>query len=116
METQSKEMLQTGNVGRYRMDAPVRFNGLASDSREVKPGYLFVALPGTNTDGGAFIADAVARGAVAVLGRPELASSVRSLGVGFLADENPRLRLAHLAAELFREQPSIVSAGTRPDC
>src|SRR6476660_3620375 len=108
METQSKEMLEAGNVGRYTMDAPVRFEGLASDSRDVKPGYLFAALPGTNTDGGAFIADAVAHGAVAVLGRPELASRARELGAAFLADENPRLRLAHLASDFFREQPSVI--------
>jgi len=112
METQSKEMLEAGNVGRYTMDAPVRFEGLASDSRDVKPGYLFAALPGTNTDGGAFIADAVAHGAVAVLGRPELASRARELGAAFLADENPRLRLAHLASDFFREQPSVIAAVT----
>ena len=57
MEPQSKEMLPVGNVGRYRMDARARFEGLASDSREVKPGFLFAALPGTKTDGGEYIAD-----------------------------------------------------------
>jgi UDP-N-acetylmuramoyl-L-alanyl-D-glutamate--2,6-diaminopimelate ligase len=112
METQSKQMLGMGNAGRYRMDAPTRFSGLASDSREVKPGYLFAALPGTRTDGARFVADAVARGAIAVLGRPELAPLVRELGVEFLADENPRLRLAHLAADFYSEQPSIVAAVT----
>ena len=44
------------------------FAGLASDSREVKPGYLFAALPGARADGAGFIADAVRRGAMAVLG------------------------------------------------
>jgi UDP-N-acetylmuramoyl-L-alanyl-D-glutamate--2,6-diaminopimelate ligase len=112
METQSKEMLETGNVVRYRMESQVSFEGLASDSREVRPGYLFAALPGTNTDGGAFIADAVARGAVAVLGRPELAARARDLGVEFLADENPRLRLAQLSAAFFAAQPNIVAAVT----
>ena len=34
--------------------------GLAADSREVKPGYLFAALPGVKTDGARFIADALA--------------------------------------------------------
>ncbi len=46
--------------------------GLASDSRKVKPGYLFAALSGTKTDGAKFVKDAAARGAVAVLGAPEL--------------------------------------------
>ena len=42
--------------------------GLTSDSRAVEPGWLFAALPGTKADGRAFVADAVRRGAVAVLG------------------------------------------------
>lgn len=42
-------------------------SGLALDSRELHPGDLFIALPGTATDGRRFVADAVRRGAVAVL-------------------------------------------------
>jgi UDP-N-acetylmuramoyl-L-alanyl-D-glutamate--2,6-diaminopimelate ligase len=112
MEPQSKQMLRPGDVDLTRMSAAIGFEGLASDSREVKPGYLFAALPGTRTDGGQFIGDAVARGAVAVLGRPELGRSVRSLGVEFLADENPRLRLAQMAAQLYGAQPSAIAAIT----
>jgi UDP-N-acetylmuramoyl-tripeptide--D-alanyl-D-alanine ligase len=41
--------------------------GAAVDSREVVPGNLFVALPGERTDGHAFVADAVERGASAIL-------------------------------------------------
>src|SRR4026208_2021047 len=37
--------------------------GLTADSRAVKPGYLFAALPGSRTDGAYYIAAAVARGA-----------------------------------------------------
>ncbi len=40
---------------------------LASDSREVRPGALFVALRGEQTDGHRFIAQAAERGAVAVV-------------------------------------------------
>jgi UDP-N-acetylmuramoyl-L-alanyl-D-glutamate--2,6-diaminopimelate ligase len=94
------------------MNAPIDFEGLASDSREVKPGYLFAALPGSRTDGGQFIEDAVARGAVAVLGRPELARTVRSLGVEFFAAENPRLRIAQMAAQFYAAQPSTIAAIT----
>ena len=46
------------------------FAGITSDSRKVKPGYLFAALTGSKTDGARFVKDAVARGAVAVLGAP----------------------------------------------
>ncbi|HRO33394.1 MAG TPA: UDP-N-acetylmuramoyl-L-alanyl-D-glutamate--2,6-diaminopimelate ligase [Brevundimonas sp.] len=41
--------------------------GLTSDSRKVAPGALFVALPGTQSDGRAFIPQALAQGAAAVL-------------------------------------------------
>ncbi len=86
--------------------------GLASDSRKVKPGYLFAALSGTKTDGARFVKDAVARGAVAVLGAPALAGEVEALGVRFIADENPRAGLARLASLFFPGQPEIVAAVT----
>lgn len=86
--------------------------GLASDSRRVKPGYLFAALSGTKTDGAKFVKDAVARGAVAVLGAPELADDVAALGVRFIPDENPRLGLARYAAAFFDAQPETVAAVT----
>ena len=90
----------------------MEFSGLAADSREVKPGFLFAALKGTKTDGGRFIEDAVKRGAAVVLGSPELADRVRKLGVAFIADKNPRLRLAQLAAEFYDAQPRCVAAVT----
>ena len=86
--------------------------GLASDSRKVKPGYLFAALAGTKTDGAKFVKDAVARGAVAVLGVPELAEKVAALGVKFIANENPRLGLARYAAAFFAAQPDTIAAVT----
>jgi UDP-N-acetylmuramoyl-L-alanyl-D-glutamate--2,6-diaminopimelate ligase len=88
------------------------FTGLTSDSRKVKPGYLFAALAGTKTDGARFVKDAVARGAVAVLGAPALADDVAALGVRFIPDENPRLGLARHAAAFFASQPDIVAAVT----
>jgi UDP-N-acetylmuramoyl-L-alanyl-D-glutamate--2,6-diaminopimelate ligase len=90
----------------------MEFSGLAADSREVKPGFLFAALKGSKTDGGRFIEDAVKRGAVLVLGVPELADQVGKLGVGFIADRNPRLRLARMAAEFYAAQPKCIAAVT----
>ena len=45
--------------------------GLTLDSRKVRPGYLFAALAGAHQDGAAFVADAVGRGAVAILAAPD---------------------------------------------
>jgi UDP-N-acetylmuramoyl-L-alanyl-D-glutamate--2,6-diaminopimelate ligase len=88
------------------------FAGLTSDSRAAAPGFLFAALSGSRTDGARFVADAVAKGAVAILGKPELADEADALGVTFIADENPRLGLARMAAEFYGAQPSIVAAVT----
>ena len=44
--------------------------GVADDSRQVRPGDLFLAYPGDLSDGRRYIADALARGAVGVLWQP----------------------------------------------
>src|SRR6188472_92909 len=88
--------------------AGLDLTGLTSDSRKVKPGYLFAALAGTKTDGARFVKDAVARGAIAVLGPPAMADDVAALGVRFIPDENPRAGLARYAAAFFASQPEIV--------
>ena len=92
--------------------AGMQFSGLTSDSRKVKPGFLFAALAGSKTDGAKFVRDAVAKGASAVLAMPALEGDVATLGVRFIADANPRLRLAKFAAEFYHAQPAVVAAVT----
>jgi UDP-N-acetylmuramoyl-tripeptide--D-alanyl-D-alanine ligase len=55
----------TGGRLLARSERPIR--GAAVDSRRVAPGQVFVALPGERTDGHAFVAEAVRRGAAALL-------------------------------------------------
>jgi len=112
MGPHSGDMVGAGKVGVRPMPSVAEFSGLASDSREVKPGYLFAALPGTKADGSAYIAEAVRRGAKAVLARPEAAEAARKLGVQFIADDNPRRQLAKFAAAWFGAQPRQVAAVT----
>ena len=90
--------------------AAVPITGLAADSREVKPGYLFAALPGVATDGARFIDDAVRRGAVAIL-VPEGMSEMPA-GMPVIADCDPRRRLALIAARFFGPQPETTVAVT----
>jgi UDP-N-acetylmuramoyl-L-alanyl-D-glutamate--2,6-diaminopimelate ligase len=112
MAPESASILAPVKVGQNAMTASKEFTGLAADSREVKPGYLFAALTGVRGDGADYIKDAVGRGAVAVLGRPELGAQAKELGVRFIAEENPRLALARRAAAFFGTQPKTVAAIT----
>jgi UDP-N-acetylmuramoyl-L-alanyl-D-glutamate--2,6-diaminopimelate ligase len=72
-------------------------SSMTHDSRSAEPGALFAAFPGLKSDGRRFVADAVARGAVAALGLPP-APDV--LAVPYLAVENPRLAAGLMAALL----------------
>ena len=75
------------------------------DSRRVRPGDLYAALPGATTHGALFAAGAVADGAVAVLTDPRGASLAGDgdLGVPVLVVDEPRARLGPLAAWLAGE-------------
>ena len=57
----------------------LEITGLTADSRAVKPGFLFAALPGSLTDGRTYIGEAMDRGAVAVLA--PLGTSIRDPNV-----------------------------------
>ena len=86
--------------------------GLTADSRAVAPGYLFVALPGTSADGRRFIADAVERGAAAVLAPEGTAWPAGVPPRPLITHAQPRLALAHLAAAHSGAQPRTIAAVT----
>jgi UDP-N-acetylmuramoyl-L-alanyl-D-glutamate--2,6-diaminopimelate ligase len=90
--------------------ASVPIEGLAADSREVKSGYLFAALPGVNADGARFIHDAVERGAAAVL--VARGANAKSARAAIIEDSDPRRRLALIAARFFGLQPKTTVAVT----
>ena len=89
--------------------AGIDIAGIASDSRKVKPGDLFVALSGTKADGSAFIADAVSRGAAAVV----VASGAKAeASVPVIPVPEPRRFLALAAARFYGRQPQTMVAVT----
>ncbi|MBP7146019.1 MAG: UDP-N-acetylmuramoyl-L-alanyl-D-glutamate--2,6-diaminopimelate ligase [Acidobacteria bacterium] len=73
-------------------DAPV--TGIALDSRAVRPGDLFAALAGARADGRAFVPDALARGASAVLSAPPRPAAG---GAAWIEADEPRAALASVA-------------------
>ncbi len=87
--------------------ARVDITGLTADSREMAPGMLFAALPGTLTDGAKFVPQAVASGAAAILltqGSP----AGQGLSIPVLEDGDPRRALALMAARFFASQPETI--------
>ena len=98
--------------GRAPWPRDLEIAGLSADSRAIKPGFLFAALPGSQADGRAFVPQALANGAVAVLGPPGIGDADATEHVAFIEDENPRRRLALLAARFFGQQPETVAAVT----
>ena len=89
----------------------IAVTSLTADSRRVVPGALFAALSGSRTDGTAFIADAVEKGAVAVLAS-ETAAVPDGLAIPVLRAREPRRALALIAARFFERQPETIVAVT----
>ncbi|MDF1609574.1 UDP-N-acetylmuramoyl-L-alanyl-D-glutamate--2,6-diaminopimelate ligase [Hoeflea sp. YIM 152468] len=91
-------------------DLELSVTGLTADSRAAAPGCLFFALAGVKTDGARFAAQAVAKGAVAVVAAKDAA--LPEIIVPVLRTEDPRLVLARMAAAFFGPQPRVMAAVT----
>jgi UDP-N-acetylmuramoyl-L-alanyl-D-glutamate--2,6-diaminopimelate ligase len=84
----------------FEMGTPAQnpiVTGITLDSRQVQPGNLFVALTGGNTDGHRFIPDAVARGAVAVVG----SQAGVTCDVPYIQVRDTRQALAYISAVFY---------------
>lgn len=93
-------------------DRNAAMTGVTSDSRRVAPGFMFCAIPGSQTDGRRFIGEAVARGATTVIAPngtdwPALKPDVLRLEAG-----EPRRVLALAAAAFYDRQPRHMAAVT----
>nr|WP_246696926.1 UDP-N-acetylmuramoyl-L-alanyl-D-glutamate--2,6-diaminopimelate ligase [Methylobacterium planeticum] len=85
--------------------------GLTADSRKVAPGFVFVAVPGTQADGRRFAAKAVAAGAIAVVGEGAAPDDLDP-DVPWIAVDDARRALAVAAARFHAGQPATVVAVT----
>jgi len=82
--------------------------GFALDHRQVAPGNVFGAFRGARFNGEDFVAEAVARGAVAVVARPEAPVA----GAAHVAADEPRRAFAELAAKYYAPYPDTIVAVT----
>jgi len=84
--------------------------GMSADSRAIKPGFLFAAIPGSKADGFGFVPQALAAGAVAVMA--ERPRDPRAVNIAFVQVPNVRRALALAAAKFFPSQPATIAAIT----
>jgi UDP-N-acetylmuramoyl-L-alanyl-D-glutamate--2,6-diaminopimelate ligase len=89
----------------------IDITGISADSRAVGRGFLFAALPGSTTDGARYVADAVARGAAAVLAAAGVGLDAPP-GVAVIRAADPRRVLALAAARFHPRQPEKLVAVT----
>jgi UDP-N-acetylmuramoyl-L-alanyl-D-glutamate--2,6-diaminopimelate ligase len=102
----------TSAVRSWEAVAHLDIAGVTADSRHVVPGDLFAALPGSRVDGRMFIADAVERGAIAILMPPGTPWPAGVPPRPIIVDPEPRRCLAQIAAVLAGPQPETVVAVT----
>ncbi|MGA0540210.1 UDP-N-acetylmuramoyl-L-alanyl-D-glutamate--2,6-diaminopimelate ligase [Neotabrizicola sp. VNH66] len=90
--------------------------GLTADSRAVRPGFLFAALPGSTRHGAEFARAVLDAGAAAILTDPMgavIASEALGLSeTALVVVDDPREALAYAAALWFGAQPAVMAAVT----
>ena len=93
-----------------------QITGLAVDSRQVRDGFLFAAMPGSRFHGATFVETALRQGAVAVLtdhdGARLAAEAIAAAGAALVVSDAPREALALTAALWFGGQPETMVAVT----
>ena len=115
MKNAAKTVSDLGCLAGAARNIPV--TGLAVDSRAVRPGYLFAALPGLQVHGADYISAALALGATSILTDAEGVRRARSTldgakGICVWISEDPRQALAAAAALWFGAQPDTMVAVT----
>lgn len=114
MTAQKRSLAALGLAARGAREVTIA--GLAVDSRAVKPGFLFAALPGSRVHGAEFIGYALRMGAVAVLTDPAgaqiAAADLAEHDPALILAEEPREALARAAALWFEHQPGTIVAVT----
>jgi UDP-N-acetylmuramoyl-L-alanyl-D-glutamate--2,6-diaminopimelate ligase len=95
------ELLGVGRSKDIIPNEPGRLRGVTLDSRRVRPGDLYAALPGEHTHGAAHCEQAVAAGAVAILTDPAGRERAARSGVPVFVVSSPRDRLGDVSCWIY---------------
>ena len=112
MGAQARSLSSLGLTARGGANPDI--TGIAVDSREVKPGFLFAAMPGSRVHGAEFVQYAVRMGAAAVLTDADGAALAHAWldDVALVVTDAPREALSRTAALWFGGQPDVMVAVT----
>ncbi len=88
-------------LGATAPDSSATVTGITHDSRAVRPGDLYAALPGARAHGADFVTQAAGLGATAVLTDPAGAERAAATGLPALVVDDPRARMGELAATIY---------------
>ena len=84
---------------------------VTADSRAVKPGSLFVAIPGTKADGLGYVPAAIAAGAAAIVAEQPPQTPLPA-SIAWVHVDSARRALALIAAKFYSRQPGTIAAVT----
>ncbi|GGY47849.1 UDP-N-acetylmuramoyl-L-alanyl-D-glutamate--2,6-diaminopimelate ligase [Streptomyces djakartensis] len=90
-----------GQLGATAPESDAEVTGITHDSRAVRPGDLYAALPGARLHGADFVNQAAGLGAAAVLTDPTGAERAAASGLPVLVVDDPRGRMGELAATIY---------------
>ena len=99
--TRGKQLADAPALATAAIGADVVVSGVTLDSRTVRPGDLYAALPGVTTHGARFVDQAVQAGAAAVLTDPEGAGIAGTVTVPVVVVPDPRGTLGELSAWVY---------------
>ncbi len=91
------ELLKDTNIISMQGNIDIKVSGIAFNSAQVKPGDVFVCISGFKTDGHLYSADALERGAVAIVAEKPIEDTAATT----VYVENTRLAFAHMAAKYY---------------
>ena len=106
------KLIEKGTTKLRQGWADVEISGLSADSRNIRPGNLFAAIPGAAIDGRRFIDEAIAKGASAILAPPNTHLDASRKKIPLVIEANPRRALAKISARFFNTQPKTTVAIT----
>ncbi len=105
-------MIENNNMKFNPILDNIKITGISADSRQVKSGYLFAAIDGVKSNGEDYITQAIDNGAIAILASKKIKQDIIGDDITLLIDQNPRRKLAKIAANFYGQQPDNIVAIT----